>query len=65
MYVERVIYCYIPRLKLFHNGGVVKYEGARDLKSFTDFVDDHISQAPEKIDTKVRAINSSSSYSES
>jgi len=35
----------------------VKYEGARDLKSFTDFVDDHISQAPaEETATKVTAI---------
>ena len=34
----------------------MKYEGARDLKSFTDFVDDHISQAPDKAATKVRAI---------
>lgn len=50
-----MIYCYIPRLKLFHNGGVVKYEGARDLKSFTNFVDDHISQAPDETATKVKS----------
>ena len=58
MYVfkERfLIYCYILRLKLFHNGGVVKYEGARDLKSFTDFVDDHISQAPDETAAKVNS----------
>ena len=35
----------------------MKYEGARDLKSFTDFVDDHISQAPaEETATKVTII---------
>ena len=35
----------------------MKYEGARDLKSFTDFVDDHISQAPaEETATKVTTI---------
>lgn len=46
-----------PTLKLFHNGGVVKYEGARDLKSFTNFVDDHISQAPDETATKESDVN--------
>lgn len=41
-----------PTLKLFHDGGVVKYEGARDLKSFTDFVDDHISKSSDGADAK-------------
>lgn len=33
----------------------MKYEGARDLKSFTNFVDDHISQAPDETATKVKS----------
>lgn len=42
------------RLKLFHNGGVVKYEGARDLKSLYEFVDGHISNIPNETGAKVR-----------
>ena len=43
------------RLKLFHNGGAVKYEGARDLKSLSGFVDDHISKTPDEATAEVRA----------
>lgn len=31
-------------MKLFHNGGTVKYDGARDMKSLADFVNNHVSK---------------------
>lgn len=35
----------------------MKYEGARDLKSFTGFVDDHISKTPDEATATTVSVN--------